>query len=632
MKGRIGMTVEALKEKLGDQYDKVSVLENEKLEEFIQTYVELCNPDTVFVCDGSEGDLKYIKDKAISDGEEKNLSTKGHTIHFDSVKDQARAKGDTAILVPEGVKLSDNVRTINSNEAVEEVQGILKDIMVGREMIILFGCLGPNNSTFSIPGVQLSDSTYVGHNEILLFRQGYEEFKSLKDKDRFFKFIHSQGELENGVTKNLDKRRIYMNVDPNVETVYSANNQYGGNSLGFKKHAMRLAISRANREGDWLCEHMFIMGIHGPQDRVTYFAGAYPSACGKTSTAMIKGETIIGDDIAYLKVIDGELKVANVEKGMFGIIGGVNDKGDPEIFNALTSEGEVIFSNVLIDPDNNARWKGDGRPDPDSGFNYDGDWTPDKTDDDGKPYPMSHPNARYTIEISTLRNQDPKADDPNGVPLGGLIYGGRDSDTSVPVQQAFDWEHGILTIAASLESETTFATIGKTGQRVFNPMSNIDFLSIPLADYINDDLKIVENAKKAPLIFSANYFLRKDGDVSKDFLTDIDDKRVWLKWMELRVHEEVDAIKTPTGYIPIYEDLVKLFKDVLGREYSKEDYEEQFKTRIAENLAKIERITEIYKGIDNAPKAMFDALESQKARLIEAQEKSGDYILPDQFE
>jgi len=411
--------------------------------------------------------------------------------------------------------------------------------------------------------------------------------------------------------------------------VYSTNNQYGGNSLGFKKHAMRLAIARASSEGDWLCEHMFIMGVHGPEDRVTYFAGAYPSACGKTSTAMVKGETIVGDDIAYLRVIDGEVRAANVEKGMFGIIGDVNGKGDPIIYQALTSPGEVIFSNVLVDPQGNARWKGDGRPTPKLGVNYDGEWSPEKVDSEGRPAPMSHPNARYTIEIKTLKNRDRNADDPRGVPLGGVIYGGRDSDTSVPVQQAFNWEHGILTMAATLESETTFATIGKTGERSFNPMSNIDFLSIPLASYIGDDLKFVKKAKKEPMVFTVNYFLREGGDPKGRFLNEVEDKRVWLKWMELRVHDEVDAIEAPTGFIPEYEDLRGLFKLVLNREYSKEEYDEQFTVRIPQLLAKVGRMKEIYAKVPKTPKKLFEALDEQAKRLEALREAKGDYVLPE---
>lgn len=620
--------IDLIKSKADEEsFKKLNELNNPLINEFVAKYVELCNPDSVFVSSDSSEDIQYILDAALRTGEERKLATEGHTIHFDNYSDQARDKKNTKILVPQGVKLSENINTIERQEGLGEIHAILKDIMAGREMYVIFGCLGPNNSRFSMLGLQLSDSAYVAHNEIMLFRPGYEQFKKLEDKKNFFRFVHSQGELdENNVSKNLEERRIYIDIPG--ETVYSTNNQYGGNSLGFKKHAMRLAISRASRDGDWLCEHMFALSVSGPDGRRTYFTGAYPSACGKTSTAMVPGERIVGDDIAYFRVIDGEVRAANVEKGMFGIIGDVNSKGDPVIFEALTSPGEVIFSNVLVTPENQPRWNGDGRPTPDKGVNHSGEWTPDKKDQKGDPETVSHKNARYTIKISGLKNRDDMADDPGGVPVGGVIYGGRDSDTSVPVEQAFDWAHGILTKAATLESETTFATLGGEGKRAFSPMSNIDFLSIPLADYIRDDLKLIENVERPPKIFSVNYFLRKDGNPTGSFLNDIADKRVWLKWMELRVHDEVDAIKTPTGYIPKYEDLKRLFKEVLDKEYTEEDYKEQFTIRIPELLAKAKRMEDIYARVANAPKELFDALGEQKKRIEDVRERSGDYISP----
>jgi len=620
-----------LKEKMGDEsYSKLQGLGNQNVIDFVAKYVEHCNPSSVFVSDGSDADLDYIREAAVSNGEEIMLSSKGHTIHWDNYNDQARDKKNTRILVEPGVKLSDNINTIDRQEGLTEVHNIMKDIMEGREMYVVFGCLAPNNSEFSIPGLQLSDSAYVAHNEIILFRNGYDEFKKLNGSCEFFSFVHSQGELdERNTCKNLDKRRIYIDIAG--DTVYSANNQYGGNSLGFKKHAMRLAINKANKDGNWLCEHMFVMGVHGTSGRVTYFTGAYPSACGKTSTAMLPGETIIGDDIAYFRNIDGEFRAANVERGMFGIIGGVNDKGDPVIYNALTSEGEVIFSNVLKTEKGLTRWNDDGREDPTEGLNHSGEWASGKKDDNDKEIPASHKNARYTIPIAGLSNRDPMADDPAGVTVGGVVYGGRDSDTSVPVEQAFDWTHGILTKAAILESEQTFAVLKGEGKRVFNPMSNIDFLSIPLADYINDNLNFGANVSKAPLVFSSNYFLRKDGNIKGNFLNGIQDKRVWFKWMELRVHNEVDAIKTPTGFIPKYDDLKRLFKGVLDKEYTQEEYDEQFTIRTPQLLAKIERMTEVYGKVPNAPQQLFDALNQQKKRIEDAAAEHGEYIKPEQL-
>ena len=211
-----------------------------------------------------------------------------------------------------------------------------------------------------------------------------------------------------------------------------------------------------------------------------------------------------------------------------------------------------------------------------------------------------------------------------------MVYGGRDSDTWVPIKEAFDWAHGIIAYGASLESETTAATLGQEGVRKFNPMSNLDFLSIPLRDYINANLDFVKGLEKAPLIFAVNYFLK---DEDGNFLNSREDKKVWYKWAELRAHEDVSAIDSPTGRIPKYEDLKKLFKEVINKDFTEEDYNEQFKIRVNENIAKIDRIEEIYRTqVMNAPQVLFDILEEQRERLLSAQEKHGDYIKPEELE
>lgn len=607
----------------GQNIAKLEALGNEHIIDLVAKYVVHLNPDSVFVCDDSEEDLNYLREAAVSNGEEKTLATEGHRLHFDNYHDQARDKSNTKILLSPGESISENINTMDRDDGLAEIHDVMAGIMSGSVMYVLFRCLAPQGSIFSIPCIQITDSSYVCHNELLLFRPGFEEMEKLNGSDEFFTFIHSQGELtKDKCSKNLDKRRVYIDLDGS--TVYSANNQYGGNSIGPKKHAMRLAIYEASKS-DWLCEHMFIMGVHGPDERVTYFAGAYPSACGKTSTAMVPGETIVGDDIAYFRVVDGKVMAANVEKGMFGIIKDVNTDGDPIIFNALTSPGDVIFSNVLADDDNLPRWLGDGRPEPTHGVNHNGEWTPGTVDADGKEVTLSHKNARYTIEIPSLENMDSKADDPKGVALGGIIYGGRDSNTSVPVVQSFDWDHGVLTIGATLESETTAATLGQEGVRKFNIMSNMDFLSVPLARYIDMNLEFGERAINPPLIFGANYFLKgEDGQ----YLNSIADKRVWLKWMAARVHGELGAIETPVGHIPKYEDLAKLFREVLDKNYTQEDYDTQFTIRMPYLLEKIERMKEIYAKVPDVSEKLTKALEDQESRLRKAQEKHGDHIKP----
>ena len=618
-------TSELLKEKLTQEhYKRLTALNNSKMHEFITDAIELTGADSVYVCTDSDADRDYIRRKAIELGEEIALEISGHTCHFDGYNDQARDKARTKYLLPSGSDLGASLNSIEKQAGVEEVRDFLKDSMVGREMLVLFFCLGPLDSDFSIPCVQITDSPYVAHSENILYRSGYEEFGKIGDSPEFFRFIHSEGELENAVSKNIDKRRVYIDLEEDL--VYSVNTQYGGNTIGLKKLALRLAINKASEQG-WLAEHMFVLGAHGPGGRVTYFTGAFPSACGKTSTSMLSGQTIIGDDIAYFRKKDGLIKSVNVEKGIFGIIRDVNPKDDPIIYNALTNPCEVIFSNVLIDGRKKPHWLGMDAELPAEGINHSGKWHKEKTDDKGKQITASHKNARYCLNIADLNNRDPLIDNPDGVPVGGVIYGGRDSDTWIPVEQAFNWEEGIILKGACLESETTAATLGQEGVRTFNLMSNLDFLSIPLGRYIQNNLDFAAGIEKPPLVFSVNYFL-KNKKTGK-YLNGMADKLVWILWAELRVNGDVDGIETPTGVIPIYEDLAGLFKEHLDMNYTKENYVEQFTIRIPENLAKLDRVEKVYtEKVLDTPQIVFDTFDEARGRLQETAKKYGDYISP----
>lgn len=284
---------------------------------------------------------------------------------------------------------------------------------------------------------------------------------------------------------------------------------------------------------------------------------------------------------------------------------------------------------MLVTEEKSVYWIGKDGEIPKKGFNHSGEWTLGKKDDQGNEIPPSHRNARFTLDLKLLENVDPELNNPEGVLVSGIIYGGRDSDTWVPVEESFDWVHGVITKGASLESETTAAALGKEGVRKFNPMANLSFLSIPIGEYIKDHLNFGRALRDPPPIFSVNYFLK---DSKGDFLNEKDDKGVWLKWMELRSHKEVGAIKTPTGFIPKYQDLKRLFKEVLGKDYPEEDYVKQFTLRVPENLAKIERIINIYKTkVPDTPQILFKVLDKQKRRLEEARRKHGDYITPDKF-
>lgn len=615
---------EFLKDRLTrENYDRLIALDNPKMHEFVADAIELTQPASVFVCTGLEPGIAYIRELAIKNGEEVPLNIPGHTCHFDGYHDQARDKAKTKYLLPPGSDLGASLNSINKETGVKEVRSFLKDSMAGREMLVCFFCLGPIDSDFSIPCIQITDSPYVAHSETILYRAGYEQFKKIGSSPDFFRFIHSEGELENAVSKNIDKRRVYIDLEENL--VYSVSTQYGGNTIGLKKLALRLAIQKASEEG-WLAEHMFVMGAHGPGGRVTYFAGAFPSACGKTSTSMLPGQTIIGDDIAYFRKKDGQIRSVNVEKGIFGIIRDVNSEDDPVINEALTNPGEVIFSNVLIDSDNRPHWLGMGSELPKEGINHSGKWYEGKTDADGNEITPSHRNARYCLNIPDLSNCDPLLDDPEGVLVGGIIYGGRDSDTWVPVEQAYNWVEGIILKGAALESETTAATLGKEGVRTFNLMSNLDFLSIPLGRYVQNNLDFAEDIEDLPLIFSVNYFLKdKDGK----YLNGMADKLVWILWAELRVNGDVEGIETPTGLIPKYEDLERLFKEHLDTQYTQQAYVEQFTVRIPENLAKLDRVEKIYtEKVSDTPQILFDTFAEVRKRLKAAQDKYGDNISP----
>ena len=620
-----------IKKKLSDVLSETDLKKLEELNnlhamKIVKNYVTLLKPDKVTVITDSEEDIEYVRNLAIKNGEEKKLTMEGHTIHYDGYYDQARDKSNTKVLITPDMKMSKVINTKGRDEGLKEILGIMDGVMEGKEALVRFFCLGPLNSKFSICALQITDSSYVGHSEDILYRSGYEQFKNLKGSKDFFYFIHSAGQLdENNNSKNIDKRRIYIDLLEN--RVLTVNNQYGGNSLGLKKLALRLAIYKANKEG-WLTEHMFIMGIKpDKKNRITYFTGAFPSACGKTSTAMVPGQTIVGDDIAYIKMNEeGIAYTVNIEQGIFGIITDVNSEDDPVIHEVLNTPRELIFSNILV-KDDTPFWLNMGKDLPDEGVNHSGEWKLGNKDKEGKDIAHAHKNARYTVRIHELENADPKLNDPDGVPISGIIYGGRDSDTSVPVYQSLDWIHGVF-IGASIESETTSATLGQEGVRKFSPMANLDFLVVPLGTYIKNHISFGKKLKEEPIIFATNYFLKEDGE----FLNKKLNKKVWLMWMEGRIHNEFDAIETPVGLIPEYNDIKNLFKQVLNKEYSKEEYEKQFSIRIKKWLEKMDRIEDIYKFEDNIPDEFLNCLYSQKRRLMEMKKKiNKDTVKPSEL-
>ena len=613
-------------------FSKLAALKNEKVMEFLGTFAEHCEPASIYVCDDSKEDNLYVRKQALEKGEEFPMANSEQTIHWDGYGDQARDKKNTKFMVyKENLDRMKSLNSVEYEEGLAEIMTISKGIMKGKDVVVLFFSEGPTESPFTIPCIQFTDSWYVAHSEMILYRTAYSHFLKMKDgeKGNFFRFVHSAGELdERGCTKNLDKRRIYMDTQNNI--VYSMNDQYAGNSVGLKKHSMRLAINKSGKEG-WLCEHMFVMAaVDNDKKRKTYFCGAYPSACGKTSTAMIPGEQIVGDDIAYFRNINGEFRAVNVEFGMFGIIKDVNAKDDPLIFENLMKNQEVIFSNVLQGPDKKPYWLGMGVEAPAEGKNHFGNWKKGIKDDKGNEVGVAHGNARYTMRLDYLANIDKGGfEGKEGVKVEGILYGGRDSDTTVPVEESPSWKDGILLKAATLESETTSATLGAEGVRNPSPMANLDFVSYPLGEYTMNNIKFGEGVKNTPKVFSNNYFMRnKDGN----FMTSKLAKKVWLHWAEGRIHGEYESYDTPTGKIPLYKDLKELFKKHLNEDFSEEDYTYLFTFRCTKWIEKLERTKAFYAKMDaNTPKEIFEYWDTAIARIRAAKEKYGDEIKPGTF-
>jgi phosphoenolpyruvate carboxykinase (GTP) len=608
-----------------EHFDRLMKIKDPELHRWIADIILVCQPSSIYVNIGSQDDIEYIRRVSLERGEEIPTKYPLQTIHFDGIKDLARDRENTRILV-EG---ADGIPLLNTKgriDGLNEIKNILKGIMVGKEAFVGFFRLGPKNSPLSLYAVQVTDSAYVMHSENILYRIGYDDFVERGSDIRYMRFLHSAGERnEYGWSKNLDKRRIY--IDLADDTVYSTNTQYAGNTVGLKKLALRLTVYRGYLEG-WLSEHMFIAGVKGPGDRITYFTGAFPAGCGKTSTALM-ADTVVGDDLAIIREVNGIPRAINPEVGMFGIIDGINPKDDPEIYEILTSpDSEVIFSNILLMGNGEVWWNGKiGSPM--AGLNYAGVWWPGKVDERGNPIPPSHSNARFTTHIKYLKNLDPRIEDPDGVPVGGMIFGGRDSDTWVPVEEGLSWEHGIVTKGAALESERTTAVLGKAGEREFNPYAILDFISISVGKFTELHFKFAEKLKVKPKVFGVNYFLR---DENGRYLAEKVDKKVWLKWMELRVHDDVGFIEIPTGRIPIYNDLLELFNKVLGKDYPEQLYEKEFTVRVPQHLAKIERIWKIYANIPDTPELLFQILREERERLKKAEDRYGSYISPMKFD
>ncbi|EHP68105.1 phosphoenolpyruvate carboxykinase (GTP) [Metallosphaera yellowstonensis MK1] len=598
-----------LKGKLTDEmFLRLMELKNESVLDFLSWVVGHCDPESVYVLKGTREDQEYVKRRALETGEEIPLRVPGHTIHFDKPSDQARAREDTFIL-------SEPIPFVNTKprqEGLNEVMELLRGSMRGREMFVGFYALGPKSSPFQILAIQVTDSPYVIHSENILYRSAYDEFVKVGGNVEFLRFVHSKG------TGDVKKRRIVIDFGG---TVYSVNTTYAGNSVGLKKLALRLTLRRAVNEG-WLSEHMAIVGLEG-KETTHYVTAAFPSGSGKTSTSMMG--KLVSDDLAFIRESQGIARAVNPEIGVFGIIQGINKRDDPIIWEVLHTPGEVIFSNVLMTESGEVYWVGSEEPVPRKGINYAGEWWPGKTNSEGVEIPPSHPNARFTAPLKSFRNADPRIDDPRGVEIEAMIFGVRDYTTVVPIAEAFSWAHGVVTMGASMESARTSAVVGKLDEMEFNPMALLDFISVSLGEYLRNYLEFGKKLRLQPRIYGANYFLK---DMEGRYLNSKEDKRVWLRWITERLEGRADHLRTAVGLIPTYEDLRRLFKEVLNKEYMKQQYELQFSIRLKEYKNKYLRIRELYSRVKDTPREVLEILDEQIGRIDKDIQRYGDTFSP----
>ena len=625
------------KEKLdAENLDKLKRVQNAEVLKKIANAIVLCQPDFVFIDTGSEEDRQFIRELSLKKGEESSLPMEGHTIHFDLKEEQGRIIDRTFYIYNQGEEVNSLALKKDRTEALEDIRQKMSGIMNGKTMIVGFFLRGPVGAPASNPALEISSSTYVMHSAAILYRNVYADFDQEVDKlGHFYANIHSEGLNR---PEDLPNARVYM--DRSHLTTYSFNCTYAGNTLLMKKGNHRFSVDRSvyEKKGEQIAEHMFVTGIEGPGGRITWMVGAAPSGCGKTTSAMA-GDHFVGDDLAQLWIADdGTVRSINPECGIFGIVEDVNWEGDPYLMKLLRNPGtEVIWSNVLIDENEVPQWTGNGEePPPVKGNNFQGPWEKGMLDENGKEILMSHPNSRCTLSNSALENYSDRNEDAQGVETRIITYSGRDSDTMPPVWVSKNSDEGVV-IGACIVSAATATEVGATGVRR-QPWANAPFTPGSLGDYMDAQFVFFNSDKisddKRPILAGLNYFLTDEarGGSSKKLLGEKKDVKVWMAWLERRAHQEVDAIETPIGYIPRYQDLKKLFKERIDKEYSEDLYTKQFSLYIDNILARIDLQVEAYGKEQNIPAQLFDILKKQRAELMALKEKYGPIVTPAQLQ